>query len=104
MGGTPKDHENGASEKSSRHHHHHHHHGHHHGVNLAHEFNRAGQFFRPNGRKIHVASSPAEVDPLRRKLSTVEPQQDFDIVIHGSADHVSFLVLWQALAVNKNGL
>ena len=69
-------------------------HGHdapHRGVNFAHEFNRAGQFFRPNGKKIHVASSPGEVEPLRRKLSTVEREDAFDIVIHGSAEHVGHL-------------
>ena len=53
-------------------------------------FNRARQIIRPNGRKVHVASSPAEVEPLKRKLSTVlSNEDDFDIVIHGSGEHVS---------------
>jgi hypothetical protein len=63
------------------------------GVNFAHEFTRAGQFFRPNGMKIHVAGSPRDVEPLRRKLSTVEREDQFDIVIHGSAEHVCLLII-----------
>jgi hypothetical protein len=53
-------------------------------------FHLARQIIRPNGRRVHVASSPAEVEPLKRKLSTVLPDKnEFDIVIHGSGEHVS---------------
>jgi hypothetical protein len=60
-------------------------------VAYSHEvFNRARQIIRPNGRRVHVANSPADVEPLKRKLSTVLPNKDeFDIVIHGSGEHVS---------------
>lgn len=56
---------------------------------LTHEFSRPGEIIRPGGKKTHIAGSPAEIDGLRRKLSTVEPVEDFDIVVHGSVEHVS---------------
>jgi len=53
-------------------------------------FSRARQIIRRDGKKIHVASSPQEVEGLRRKLSSVNaPNDDWDIVIHGSGEHVS---------------
>jgi hypothetical protein len=74
----------GKNASEGKHHHHHH-------IDFAHEFTRARQFLRPDGKKIHVANSPGEVEPLRRRISTVESPDDFDIVIHGSADHVTYL-------------
>ena len=53
-------------------------------------FNRVRHIVRPDGRKVHVAGSPADVEPLKRKISTVMPNEDeWDIVIHGSGEHVS---------------
>lgn len=47
------------------------------------------KLLRPNGRRVHIAGSPEEHERLRRTLSTVEPDGEFDIYIHGSDEHVS---------------
>jgi hypothetical protein len=65
------------------HQHHHSHLGHHTGKRLKH-------FLRPDGRKVHIASSPDEANHIRKKLSTAN-EKDFDLVIHGSPEHVSFI-------------
>jgi hypothetical protein len=68
--------------------HHHHHHPH-----LSnHTGKRVRQFLRPDGRKVHIASSPDEANHMRRKWSTANEKEDFDLVIHGSPEHVSALV------------
>lgn len=59
----------------------HHHHLHHTGKRLRH-------FLRPDGRKVHIAGSPDEAEYLRRTLSLSEKDGDFDLVIHGSPEHV----------------
>lgn len=61
---------------------HHHPHIHHAGKNVR-------QFLRPDGKKVHIASSPDEANQLRRKLSTANEMEDFDLFIHGSPEHVS---------------
>lgn len=56
------------------------------------EHNRSGRlrrFVRADGRSVHVASSPAEAEGLRRRLRQQEEDQDFDLYIHGSPEHVS---------------
>lgn len=45
----------------------------------------------PNGRKVHIAPSPEEADLLRRRLSTIEKDQPFDLVINGSPEHLDAL-------------
>ncbi|OCK80360.1 hypothetical protein K432DRAFT_45747 [Lepidopterella palustris CBS 459.81] len=62
----------------------HHHHLHLPGKRLRH-------FFRPNGRKVHIAGSPDEVETLRRTLSIIEKDGNFDLVIHGSPEHIDAL-------------
>ena len=64
------------------HQHHHAHIGHHTGKKLKH-------FMRPDGRKVHIARSPDEANHMRRKLSNANEKEDFDLVIHGSPEHVS---------------
>jgi hypothetical protein len=61
------------------------------GVSFAHEFTRAGQIRRPSGKVVHIASSPADVPLLQRKLSTVVSPDEFDIVVQGSAEHINAL-------------
>jgi hypothetical protein len=51
---------------------------------------RLRHFLHPSGHKVHVASSPDEAEKMKRHLSVSEPE-GFDLVIHGSADHVSLL-------------
>lgn len=46
------------------------------------------RLLRANGRRVHIASSPEEHDRLRRTLSTIEPDGEFDVYIHGSDEHV----------------
>jgi hypothetical protein len=63
-----------------------------HGVH-GHAGRRLRHFFRPDGRKVHIAATPEEVEKLKRKLSVSDPtlmgDKGFDVVIHGSLDHVS---------------
>ena len=78
-------------------HQHHHPHLHHTGKKLRH-------FLRPDGRKVHIAGSPDEAEQLRRTLSVSEKEGGFDLVIHGSPEHVRrFLcgfILWKIVFVN----
>ena len=60
---------------------HHHHHLHHSGKRLR-------QFLRPDGGKVHIVGSPDEAEQLRQTLSRTEKEGDFDLVIHGSPEHV----------------
>ncbi|KZF20755.1 hypothetical protein L228DRAFT_284697 [Xylona heveae TC161] len=75
---------------------------------------RLRQFFRPDGRRVHVARSPEELEHLRRNLSTtssrngndarrissiaaeknsesVEGEQEPELMVHGSPEHVEAL-------------
>jgi hypothetical protein len=54
---------------------------------LQHTRSRLRQFLKPDGRKVHIVSSPEEAVKLRRKLSVAE-KGEFDIVIHGDEEHV----------------
>ncbi|KAF2397929.1 hypothetical protein EJ06DRAFT_532914 [Trichodelitschia bisporula] len=65
--------------------HSHHIHGH-----AIHTGRRLRHFLHPNGRKVHVASTPDEAERLKRHLSVTEPD-GFDLVIHGSEDHINAL-------------
>lgn len=62
-----------------------HHHLHVHG----HTGKRIRQLLRPDGRKVHIAQSPEEATTLRRTLTETNEKEDFDLVIHGSPEHVS---------------
>ncbi|KAL6705389.1 hypothetical protein ACN47E_007038 [Coniothyrium glycines] len=65
-------------------------HAHHH-PHLHHTGRRARHLFKPDGRKVHIASSPDEASQMRRKLSTANDNDDFDLVIHGSPEHIEAL-------------
>ncbi|KAI9893747.1 MAG: hypothetical protein M1814_005963 [Vezdaea aestivalis] len=43
---------------------------------------------RPDGRKVHVASSPEDAQRVHRKLSSVQPPEEFDLVIRGTPEHL----------------
>jgi hypothetical protein len=64
------------------------HHHHPHLPHLHHTGKRLRHFLRPDGRKVHVAGSPDEADLLRKTLSSTEKPGEFDLVIHGSPEHV----------------
>ena len=38
---------------------------------------------------MHIASSPDEAENIRRRLSAIEKEDEFDLVIHGTLEHVS---------------
>ena len=81
MSSTPHTLVDGATTGSATPATHEHHHFHHTGKRLRH-------FFHPNGKKVHVCGSPDEAEQLRRTLSTTEKEDEFDLVIHGSPEHV----------------
>jgi len=57
---------------------------------FAHEFGRVRKILRPDGKKLHIAQSPEALEMLKRRLSSVSPlDQDWEVVIHGSLEHVS---------------
>lgn len=76
-----------GTETPTPHAHHHHHHPH------LPSGRRVRQFFRPDGRKVHVANSPEEVEHHRRRQSSVAEKgtEDYDVVLHGSIEHVEAL-------------
>jgi len=61
-----------------------------HGHHFHHTGKRLRHFLRPNGKKVHIAGSPEEADILRKTLSQNEKEEDIDLVIHGSPEHVQF--------------
>jgi hypothetical protein len=64
-------------------------HGHHHPHIHGHTGKRVKHFFSPEGRRIHVAHSPDEANKIRKKSIAANEKEDFDLVIHGSPEHVS---------------
>ena len=44
---------------------------------------------RPNGRRVHIAKSPEEHERLRKTLLKIEPDEEYDVYIHGSDEHVN---------------
>ncbi|MCJ1460606.1 hypothetical protein MMC28_010988 [Mycoblastus sanguinarius] len=49
---------------------------------------RLKRLLRPNGRRVHVAATPEEHIRLSRSLPAIEPDDNFDVYIHGSAEHL----------------
>ena len=64
-----------------------------HHSHLHHTRNRIRHLLRADGRKVHIASSPVEADQLRKTLTTTNEKDDFDLVIHGSPEHVRTYVV-----------
>ncbi len=52
---------------------------------------RLRHFFRPDGRRVHIAHSPDEAEKLKRRLSVLD--EEFELVIHGSDEHVGSFML-----------
>ena len=59
-------------------------HGSHH-----HSGKRLRQLLHPDGRRIHIAANPEEHERLKLTLSTSEPDEEFDVCIHGSDEHLA---------------
>lgn len=66
-----------AGATSSKHHHHH----------LHGTGKRIKHLLRPDGRQVHIANNPDEARRMSQTLRTNE-NHDFDLVIHGSPEHV----------------
>ena len=77
MSSTPKG-DSGFSTPSPHASHHAHHHAH-----------RLMQFVRPDGRKVHIAHTPEHHVQLQKQLTEDNPDEDFDVIIHGTPEHVS---------------
>jgi hypothetical protein len=50
---------------------------------------RLRQYLRPDGRTIHIASSPSEAEELRRQLSRKQTEDQFDVYVQSTPEHVS---------------
>lgn len=64
------------------------HHTHHHGAHLR---ERLRHFLHPNGKKIHVAASPEEAVSLKARLEQIHSNEDFEIYISGTPEHLDAL-------------
>ena len=53
-----------------------------------HPVRKLRQYLRPDGRTVHVAASPEEAETLKKKLSTQLNSEEFDLLIHGTPEHV----------------
>lgn len=60
-----------------------------HPASSQHTGRRLRQFLRPDGKTIHVAASPEAAETMRRQLSQDYKNDEFDLIIHGSPEHVS---------------
>nr|POE77793.1 hypothetical protein CFP56_09436 [Quercus suber] len=52
---------------------------------------RIRNFLHPDGRRIHVATSPEESNRLRKQLEQLNDQGDFDVFLSGTAEHLEAL-------------
>lgn len=66
-----------------------------HHPHLARARERLRHFVHPSGKKIHVANSPSEAEQLRNQLSELHSQDEFDVYISGTPEHLDALRLAQ---------
>ncbi|MCJ1230263.1 hypothetical protein MMC12_006935 [Toensbergia leucococca] len=55
---------------------------------LHHPVRRIKQYLRPNGRKVHICTTPEEIEKLKHQLAIQEGHEDFDLYLHGSPEHL----------------
>ena len=55
----------------------------------SHTGKRSRKLLNPDGKRIHIAGSPEEHVRLTRTLPNIEPDDNFEVHIQGSAEHVS---------------
>ena len=48
-------------------------------------------FVLPDGRQVHIAPSPEEAESLRQRLEAVRKDEPFELVVHGSPEHIDAL-------------
>lgn len=56
-----------------------------------HRGRRLKHFFLPDGKKVHIALSPEEIESLRRRLNVISKDEPFDLVLNGSPEHLDAL-------------
>lgn len=56
-----------------------------------HRAKRLRSFALPDGKEVHIALSPEEAQNLRQRLETIRKDEPFDLVIHGSPEHLEAL-------------
>lgn len=67
-------------------------HGHHlHGHAGVHMRERLRHFLHPNGKRVHVAASPEEAVNLRQRLASIHSDDEFDIYVSGTPEHLDAL-------------
>ena len=54
----------------------------------SHRGQRLRKLLHPSGKRIHIAGSPEEHSKLKTTLPKIEPDENFDIYIHGSPEHL----------------
>ena len=54
----------------------------------SHRGQRLRKLLHPDGKRIHIANSPEEHSKLKATLAKIEPDDNFDIYIHGSPEHL----------------
>ncbi len=54
-----------------------------------HTGHRLRKLLRPNGRRVHIAADPEEHVYLTRTLPKTEPDDNFDLYIHGTDEHLA---------------
>ena len=67
------------------------HDGHHQHPHVDRARERLRHFLHPSGKKIHVANSPSEAESLKRQLGEIHHEDDFDVFITGSPEHLDAL-------------
>ena len=53
-----------------------------------HRGRRLRQLLRPNGRRVHIAATPEEHLRLTNTLPNTEPDDNFEVHMHGSGEHL----------------
>lgn len=56
-----------------------------------HRTKRLRSFALPDGKEVHIALSPEEAQNLRQRLEAIRRDEPFDLVIHGSPEHLEAL-------------
>ncbi|MCJ1280498.1 hypothetical protein MMC21_008327 [Puttea exsequens] len=49
---------------------------------------RLRKLLHPSGKRLHIADTPEEHVRLQRTLPNIEPDSNFDVFVHGSAEHL----------------
>lgn len=63
---------------------------------LHHRGRRLRKFLKPDGGRVHIAATPEEHVKLQQTLPHIEPDDNFEVHIHGSAEHLAAVRLIHA--------